>query len=95
MFVPSLTFERQLRSNLRNRIARDVCRAMVHLHKWKPPILHRDLTSSNLLLDHSLTCKLADFGLSRESFKDRTLTGGFGAVAWMDPEVLKGKNKPL
>jgi serine/threonine-protein kinase CTR1 len=68
---------------------------MVHLHKWKPPILHRDLTSSNLLLDHSLTCKLADFGLSRESFKDRTLTGGFGAVAWMDPEVLKGKNKPL
>ena len=79
-----------LRGNLRCRIARDVCRAMVHLHKWKPPILHRDLTSSNLLLDHSLTCKLADFGLSRESFKDRTLTGGFGAVAWMDPEVLRG-----
>ncbi len=63
---------------------------MVHLHKWKPPILHRDLTSSNLLLDHALTCKLADFGLSRESFRDRTLTGGFGAVAWMDPVVLKG-----
>ena len=79
-----------LRSNLRNRVARDVCKAMVHLHKWKPPILHRDLTSSNLLLDHSLTCKLADFGLSRESFRDRTLTGGFGAVAWMDPMVLTG-----
>ncbi len=30
-------------------MARDVCRGMAYLHGFTPPLLHRDLKSSNLL----------------------------------------------
>jgi len=35
------------------------------LHSHKPPILHRDLKSPNLLIDKHWRCKIADFNLSR------------------------------
>jgi serine/threonine protein kinase len=38
---------------------------MNYLHHCTPPIIHRDLKSSNLLVDKNWTVKVADFGLSR------------------------------
>lgn len=38
---------------------------MLALHSHKPPILHRDLKSPNLLIDKHWRCKIADFNLSR------------------------------
>ncbi|XP_060738546.1 cyclin-G-associated kinase isoform X2 [Tachysurus vachellii] len=38
------------------------CRAVQHMHKQKPPIIHRDLKIENLLISQQGTIKLCDFG---------------------------------
>ncbi|KAK4783090.1 hypothetical protein SAY86_007464 [Trapa natans] len=43
----------------------DIARGMNYLHHYNPPIIHRDLKSSNLLVDKNWNVKVADFGLSR------------------------------
>ena len=40
-------------------------RGMSYLHSHSPPICHRDLKSSNLLVDSRWVVKVADFGVSR------------------------------
>ena len=50
---------------MRSRMALEAARGMLYLHSLKPPVLHRDLKSPNLLVDHQFRVKIADFGLSR------------------------------
>lgn len=38
---------------------------MLHLHSHKPPILHRDLKSPNMLVERHWRVKVTDFNLSR------------------------------
>ncbi|XP_068469215.1 probable serine/threonine-protein kinase SIS8 isoform X3 [Phaseolus vulgaris] len=76
----------------RLRMALDVAKGMNYLHHRNPPIVHRDLKSSNLLVDKNWTVKVGDFGLSR--LKDATLLNtksGRGTPQWMAPEVLRNE----
>jgi tRNA A-37 threonylcarbamoyl transferase component Bud32 len=72
-------------------IAVDVIEAVVYLHSFNNPIIHRDLKAKNVLLDDRYNAKLSDFGVSREFNMDATMTGGIGTVAWIAPEVLRGE----
>ncbi|OIW03878.1 hypothetical protein TanjilG_30154 [Lupinus angustifolius] len=74
---------------LRLRIAVDVARALEYLHEHSnPPVVHRDLKSSNVLLDSNFNAKLSDFGLAIGSgmqHKNMKMSGTLGYVA---PEYI-------
>jgi len=63
----------------RLRVATEAARALCYLHhECKPRILHRDVKSSNILLDSAMEAHVADFGLAK--FLCRGASGS-GAVA--------------
>ncbi|XP_038971871.1 probable receptor-like protein kinase At1g49730 isoform X2 [Phoenix dactylifera] len=52
----------------RVQIAIDVANALEYLHFYcDPPLCHRDIKSSNILLDENFVAKVADFGLAHAS----------------------------
>jgi alpha-tubulin suppressor-like RCC1 family protein/predicted Ser/Thr protein kinase len=72
----------------RKRISLEIAIGMNFLHSFKPPILHRDLKTMNVLLDKNLQVKIADFG-SAKILKIQ-MTKQKGTFQWMAPEVIKG-----
>ncbi|KAI3909637.1 hypothetical protein MKW98_014054 [Papaver atlanticum] len=70
----------------------DIARGLNYLHCYNPPIVHRDVKSSNLLVDNNWHLKVGDFGLSRLKHATfLTTENGNGTPQWMAPEVIRNE----
>uniref|UniRef100_A0A175YR27 Protein kinase domain-containing protein n=1 Tax=Daucus carota subsp. sativus TaxID=79200 RepID=A0A175YR27_DAUCS len=80
--------EKQLDWLARLRIAEDAAKGLEYLHSGcNPSIIHRDVKTSNILLDINMRAKVSDFGLSRQTEEDQTHISSVaqGTVGYLDP----------
>ena len=79
---------------LKNDMLIDVAQGLLHLHNQEPPIIHRDLTSNNVLLNSHFVAKISDLGVAKiikDNQLSRQMTKQPGTIAYMPPEASLSK----
>ena len=74
-----------------------IARGLMHLHTRTPPIIHCNLTPTNILLDGTLTAKIANFSCARLGTKvyREAQVRPLGHPSFMPPESDKEIGPPL
>ena len=78
-------------------ILHDIANGFHYLHTQTPPIIHRDLSSNNVLLTSTMTAKISDLGVAKildlSPLQVSRMTQTPGTPAYMPPEVMVAKPK--
>lgn len=75
----------------RVRFALQIARGVHFLHSSNPPVIHRDIKSSNILIDGNFSARLGDFGLSLRGHVEDVVvksTPPAGTLGYLDPAYL-------
>ncbi|XP_057417982.1 L-type lectin-domain containing receptor kinase IX.1-like [Lotus japonicus] len=74
-----------------NNIVRGLASALLYLQEeWEKCVIHRDIKSSNIMLDSNFNAKLGDFGLATlvDHEKGAQTTDVAGTMGYLDPEYI-------
>eukprot|EP00002_Diphylleia_rotans_P036047 TRINITY_DN7910_c0_g1_i4.p1 TRINITY_DN7910_c0_g1~~TRINITY_DN7910_c0_g1_i4.p1 ORF type:complete len:640 (-),score=79.87 TRINITY_DN7910_c0_g1_i4:70-1989(-) len=82
-------FNQKLSWHLVIAMAMDAARGMQYLHHFKPPIVHCDLKSKNILVDNQYNVKVCDFGMSKVRNDEQATNLAVGTIQWTAPEVIR------
>ena len=78
-------------------ILHDVALGLCYLHRQTSPIIHRDLSSNNVLLNPNMTAKISDLGVARilnlTPLQVSHMTQTPGTPTYMPPEVMLANPK--
>ena len=78
-------------------VLHDVALGLCYLHGQTPPIIHRDLSSNNVLLTANMMAKISDLGVARiinlTPLQANRMTQTPGTPAFMPPEVMVANPK--
>ena len=70
---------------VRYKVAQGLASSLLYLHEeWEQCVLHRDIKSSNIMLNSNFNAKLGDFGLARLV----TMSKGHKPLIWQAPWVI-------
>lgn len=75
----------------RVRFALQIAKAVHFLHSSNPPVIHRDIKSSNVLIDGNHNARLSDFGLALRGHAEDVrakCTPPAGTLGYLDPGYL-------
>lgn len=76
----------------RFNIIKGVASGLLYLHEeWEQVVIHRDVKSSNVLIDRDMNPRLGDFGLARlyDHGKNSHTTSVVGTVGYIAPELTR------
>ena len=93
---PSPSTKRYIPVSFKCSVLQNVASGLAFLHSHSPPIIHRDLSATNVLLNEGMVAKIADLGMARIVPRMRgaaTMTKAPGASIYMPPEALEDKSR--
>ncbi len=75
-------------------IVRELLDGLAHAHsrdQGRPPVVHRDITPRNVLVDRSGRVQIVDFGIAKPVDPSAEVRGVMGSVGYMAPEQARGE----
>jgi tRNA A-37 threonylcarbamoyl transferase component Bud32 len=73
-----------------SELARQMCEILAYLHGLAPPVVHRDFTPDNLILQPDGLLKLIDFNVAKQ-LESTTMGSVVGKHAYLPPEQFRGQ----